>query len=283
MSKVETVPTFFDFPVNEPGSNFHFLLCRYKYTYSSLTSLQQLHTTRRLPAAADPIARLQRDMASRVAALLVGLICVGFAAGKTLFHSIGSKTESHYTMLSVQVYIFGICFSIFPQPKLCWTAVSTSRRGLFPSTSSRATSFRKLGRAATKAPLCKCQMFTSVCQKKRLEWLNTKLDGGSLACSLGSLLCFSSALPGSPRRLEDNCASPTPANKHGCKNTSTLWRREIRDIKKIRYCHLLFCFCLVYYYYYFFFCFRASTLHSSLRFLSAGVGLDGDGDHLGPS
>lgn len=86
-ARVRPVPTFPDFQSLSTSANFRFLFCRYKYTCCSPSHSNTFTLLKRLTEAANLSSQPRKkkgDMASRVAALLLlGVICVGLASGKT--------------------------------------------------------------------------------------------------------------------------------------------------------------------------------------------------------
>lgn len=140
-------------------------------------------------------------MASRLAALLLlGVICVEFAAGKTRSyialavkwihisecfqcrckHLTQPNFKSKRSMQgrncrwpclthALSYSPFWICLSIFLQLRSWWTAVRRPLQSFFRSNLLKATPFRMLGMVATSALLRKCKIFILISQKKVLS------------------------------------------------------------------------------------------------------------------
>lgn len=148
--------TFIPFLVREHRFKFHFLLHGYKSTCSFSSSQQHPHTPG--VGAKLTIPESTRDMASRAAALLLlGLVCVHFAAGRwkrgfKFPGCLGGRFVCTSSPLSLTHSAF-----VLLQLKLCWTAVSPKLPNSSHFRESKATGFRMLGTAVTSTLLCKGQ------------------------------------------------------------------------------------------------------------------------------
>lgn len=157
------VVNFSRFPIKEHRFKFHFLLHGYKSTCSFSSSQQHPHTPGEGAKLTSPEST--RDMASRAAALLLlGLVCVHFAAGKwkcgfKFPGCLGGRFVRTSSPLSLTHSAF-----VLLQLKLCWTAVSPKLPNSSHFRESKATGFRMLGPAVTSTLLCKGQISKNINQ-----------------------------------------------------------------------------------------------------------------------
>lgn len=169
----------------------------FTFSYTGINTPEGLLTTTASHSRNKPSSSPQRigDMASRVSALLLlGLICVGFAAGKiprvetlseciqcSCMYAIPTVTfqmqylvKEKHVIFSPAVHLFlvpQLCLtlftSLFLQLRLYQTAAKTNLPRCFRSSVSKATAFRKLGAVVTSAPLCECQILKRLAEVVR--------------------------------------------------------------------------------------------------------------------